>query len=295
MLYLSLIVCSRNRCKQLLRCLESIGQCSFGGSWELVIVDNGSGDETAQVVQEFARAGIVPVVYVFEPTLGLGNARNAGLRIARGEVLAFTDDDCYVAHDFLTRVWSSFKDPAVGYITGRIVLHDPTDYPATINESVTPLTFSAGSFLGYGVLQGANMAFRRQVLFDIGGFDPLFGAGALFPAAEDSDAAARVSAIGWSGRYCPDVVVRHHHGRKASDIPRIAKSYAVGRGAHQMKLLLRERRIFWFAESVRGFPRRLRWEPRALWEVVGAAEYACVYSTHVFRAWIGSIIGRSAD
>jgi hypothetical protein len=47
-----------------------------------------------------------------------------------------------------------------------------------------------------------------------------------------------------------------------------------------MKLLLREHQFFWFAQSVFGFPRRFRWEPRALWEVIGAAKYAYVYSTH---------------
>src|SRR5208337_5144454 len=100
---------------------------------------------------------------------------NRAITAAQGEVLVFTDDDCYPAKDFLTQVWGAFADPSVGYMTGRIILHDPSDYPATINESLSPRTFPRDSLLRVGDVQGANLAFRRQVLVDIGGFDPLFG------------------------------------------------------------------------------------------------------------------------
>lgn len=278
----SLIVCSRNRCEQLARCLETAAHIRFERSWELIVVDNGSFDETFSVVRDFSRSGNVVTRYVFEPNQGLGNGHNAGLEAARGTLLAFTDDDCYPADDFLAQVWAAFADPSIGYIGGRIMLHDPADYPATINESVSPRTFPGRSFVPAGAVQGANMAFRRKVLLDIGGFDPLFGPGALF-VAEDVDVVSRASAIGWKGQYRPEVVVRHHHGRKASDIPRLAKSYAIGRGAYYMKLLLRERQLLWFAQAVCGFPRRFRWETRALWEVVGAAKYAWFCFARIFR------------
>lgn len=288
----SLIICSRNRCDQLARCLETVTRIRFPRSWELIIVDNGSVDRTPAVVREFSRTSGILTRYVFEPIRGLANGHNAAVRIADGSILTFTDDDCYPADDFLSQIWTAFADPSVGYIGGRILLHDPTDYPATINKSVTPQLFPERSFVPLGAIQGANMAFRRQALVDIGGFDPLFGAGALF-VAEDIDAISRASAIGWRGLYCPEVVVRHHHGRKAADIPTLAKSYAIGRGAWQMKLLLQEHQFLWFAIAVCGFPRRLRWERRALWEVAGAASYAYVYSTRVFHSRIGSNQGKA--
>jgi glycosyltransferase involved in cell wall biosynthesis len=279
----SLIICTRNRFQQFRRCLESVRHITFQRRWELIIVDNGSVDDTAGFVRDFIATATVPVSYVFEPRPGLGNAHNAGLEIARGEILAFTDDDCYPAQDFLSQIWSCFEDATVGYITGRIMLHDPTDYPITINHSTTPLTFPARSFLQPGAVQGANMAFRASVLRDIGGFDPLFGPGSLFNT-EDLEAAARASALGWKGQYRPEVVVSHHHGRKKHDLSSLWRSYAIGRGAYRMKLLLKGHHSFW--------SRPLYWVPQkgaVCWEAVGATKFALVYLKEAVRNRLGGL------
>jgi GT2 family glycosyltransferase len=288
----SLIICTRNRSQQLARCLDSLRRITSGIDWELIIVDNGSIDETPDVARKFIRTASVPTHYVLEPKPGLANGHNAGVAVAHGEILAFTDDDCYPAPDFPDRVRSAFEDPSVGFITGRIVLHDPADHPITTNESVIPLTFDARSYIRGGAVQGANMAFRRRVLLDIGGFDPLFGPGSVFNA-EDLDAASRASLRGWKGRYCPEVVVRHHHGRKASDAAPLLKSYWIGRGAYHMKLLLKSHRFLWFARGIYGAFRR--WRPHGLpvheatfWQGVGGAQYAYVYIRQRFRSRTGS-------
>jgi glycosyltransferase involved in cell wall biosynthesis len=284
----SLIICTRDRHHQLARCLESVRRITFERPWELIIVDNGSTDATAAVVREFIKTANIRAIYLFEPARGKSKGLNTALEIASGQILAFTDDDCYPAPDFLSQVWSAFDDPSVGYIGGRIILHDPADHPITINESVTPVTFPARSFVCAGSVQGANMAFRRRVLLDIGGFDPLFGPGALFPAAEEIEAVGRASAMGWKGEYHPEVVVRHHHGRKAADAAALWKWYAIGRGAFHMKILLRGHQFLWFARSVY----QLRWRYRTsrttvLWELVGAAQYGYIYLTRTLRGWLG--------
>jgi GT2 family glycosyltransferase len=243
---------------------------------------------------------------VFEPKPGLGNARNAGVGIARGQLLAFTDDDCYPAPDFLSQIWSAFEhDPLLGYITGRILLHDPADHPMSINEFTTPRMFPGKSFIHAGDIQGANMAFRRTVLLDIGGFDPLFGAGSLFPS-EDVDVAGRASAMGWTGQYLPEVIVRHHHRRKASDARSMRKSYAIGRGAYHMKCLLRGREFSWFMRSIyeRPWPyetsRGTRRNPanqlavfafEVVWELAGGAKYAYVHLAQTLRTRLGKLLG----
>jgi glycosyltransferase involved in cell wall biosynthesis len=284
---ISLIISTRDRCQQLVRCLQSVRDITFERPWELVVVDNGSVDETASVVRQFLGSAGVSGVYVFEPKPGKSNALNTAIEIAQGQILAFTDDDCYPAPDFLSRVWSAFEDPSVGYVTGRIMLHDPTDHPITINETTTPLTFPARSLVTVGTVQGADMAFRRGVLAAIGGFDPLFGAGALF-AGEDLDAAGRASAIGWKGRYCPEVVVRHHHGRKVDDIPRLKKFYGIGVGAYHMKLLLKGHEVFWFAQSIYQVRRRFKISRRmVLWEPIGILKYGYLSLTYSFRNWFG--------
>jgi hypothetical protein len=269
----SLIIATRDRCQQLQRCLDAVIRLKFERPWELIVVDNGSTDETAQVIEKFRGSAPVKVRSVLQPQPGLGNAHNAGVAIALGKIVAFTDDDCYPEPDLLRCIWSAFQDSAVGYITGRIILHDRSDHPITINESTTPVTFPGRSFLGIGAVAGANMAFRREVLLEVGGFDPLFGPGSLFNA-EELDAASRASAAGWRGEYRPDVVVRHHHGRKAADAPRLLKSYAIGAGAYHMKLLLNGE-FLWFLQSIYQLPRRYRFSGRMIaYEPVGAIKYA---------------------
>lgn len=287
----SLIICTRNRCVKLARCLRYVERITFDQPWELIIVDNGSSDGTAAVVQEFSKTAHIPVVYVFETKQGNGNGRNAGVNIARGEIMAFTDDDCYPAADFLKKTWIAFEDPSIGYITGRVILHDESDYPITINESNTPRVFPKNAFMSAGAVQGANMAFRKMVLIDIGGFDPLFGAGALF-SAEDIDVASRASAGGWIGRYQPEVVVRHHHGRKAADAQGVWKAYAIGRGAYHMKLLLRGE-FAWFARGIYGLRWRYKLGRKAiLWEQVGATQYAYLMLAQRCRSWLSRVFGR---
>ena len=280
---ISLIIATRDRSDQLARCLGSVTRLEFERPWELIVVDNGSKDATAEVIKQFAEKASIPLRYVLELEPGLGNAHNAALRVASGEILVFTDDDCYPEADFLTRTWCAFTDPSIGYIAGRITLHDPADDPMSTIESTTPYVFPARSFVRGGSFGGANMAFRKKALDEIGGFDPLFGPGALFNA-EDVDAAARASAIGWKGEFRPEVIVRHHHGRKAPDIPRLVKSYGMGLGAYHMKLLLEGRKFWWFARSIYQVRRRLRANCRSvLWEPVGAIKYAYVYLTTPLR------------
>ena len=279
---ISLIVSTRDRCRQLGAHLRSVRHIIFDRPWEIIIVDNGSSDETAAVVREFISSAPATVSFLSEPRPGKSNALNKALAIAQGEIAVFTDDDCYVERDFLERVWSAFRNPKVGYITGCILLHDPGDYRVAVKESNEPLTFSGRSFLHTGSVIGANMAFRRSVLAQIGGFDPLFGPGSPFYAGEDVDVASRASAIGWMGQYRPEIIVRHHHGRKASDFAHLAKGYSIGRGAYHMKLLLRGHEVKWFLRSVCSLPRRMRRYRRLIiWETFGAAMYFYHYLREV--------------
>ncbi len=286
---LSLIISTRDRCHQLVRCLDYIRQIKSDRLWELIIVDNGSTDETAAVVRDFILTASVPAVCVLEPKRGKSNALNTALGSARGQILAFTDDDCYPAPDFVSRLCSIFDDPSVGYISGRVILHDLADHPLSLNDSPTPLTFRGRLFLTCGSsIVGANMAFRRSVLLDIGGFDPFFGPGSSLFAAEDLDVAGRASAMGYQGRYCPELVVRHHHGRKKSDGPRLMRAYGIGMGAYHMKLLLRGHELLWYARSLYQVRRRFKMSGRMLlWEPVGGAKYAYLYLMYSVRSWFG--------
>jgi glycosyltransferase involved in cell wall biosynthesis len=238
-LLISLIVCTRNRAQALARCLSAIASADYAGvEAELVIVDNGSTDETTDVIGTFCRAAPLPVRQALAPVTGLSNARNAGVREARGDILAFTDDDCYVAADYFTALRDAYRDAPFDYSGGRILLFDPTDAPYACNDSHRLRCIAPGSFIHAGMIQGANMAMTRRLVDTVGAFDPTLGAGTRF-RCEDVDYIARASAAGYMGAHLPQVAVFHHHERKAGPgLERLKRENDYARGAYYAKCLL---------------------------------------------------------
>lgn len=235
----SLIICTRNRAASLRTCLTYVSQLQSPGNWELIVVDNGSSDETPNLLKEYAATAPFPVVLIHEPNPGLSRARNAGIAKATGGIIAFTDDDCYVTADFLKEIVKVFEDENIGFMGGRVLLFDPSDAPRTIRPECVPYRIEPYQFIDAGQLIGANMAFRRSLLVSIGAFDPAFGAGSRFRSGEDTDIQARASAMGAIGAYAPTPLVWHHHGRKPGrDCDALDKNYDYGRGAYFAKFIM---------------------------------------------------------
>lgn len=235
----TLVVCTRNRARNLPASLETLRKLRSARPWELILVDNGSMDETPRILAEFARTAPFPVVLIDEPRPRLTNARNAGVTAARGELVVFTDDDCYPSPDFLDQWLAVFEDPQIGFGGGRILLHDPDDHPISIRTAADPIPLPPHCFIEPGDVLGANMAYRRHVLFEVGGFDPALGPGSLFNF-EDLDMSSRAAAAGYAGGYFPGPTVSHHHRRRTPrDVEALKRSYAQGRGAYFASLLLR--------------------------------------------------------
>ena len=234
----SIVICTRNRAPALAPMLDALAALQSRHAYEILLVDNASTDETpARLDQAAARLPHVRTLRV--DRIGLGAARDAAWRAAEGRIILFTDDDCYVAPDLVDATVEVFdRHPEIGFAGGRILLHDPSDYPVTIDERDVPAVISPSRFTPPGVLQGANMAFRRNALETVGGFDTAFGAGTPFPC-EDIDTVAACVWAGIGGRFDPTMVVRHHHGRKAKDYPALMQSYDRGRGAYFAKYVLR--------------------------------------------------------
>ncbi len=286
----SLIVCTRNRAERLPRFLASIAALeSPAGGWELILVDNGSTDSTLTTLEQFARQAAFPVRVVQASLPGLARARNVGLAHARGEIIAFTDDDCYPRQDYLRAIVTVFEESrqsdnsgvqarGLGFVGGRIVLHNPDDARVCLKDVATPLDLPARRFLHARHIHGANMAVLREVVAAIGGFDPLLGAGRACAACEDTDYLARAAWAGWSGRYDPRIVVAHDHGRKPGPAAtRQLESYDYGRGAYYAKFLLMRdaRRAYarnWWETTMRRPDRFARLRR----ELIGAARYLVV-------------------
>jgi glycosyltransferase involved in cell wall biosynthesis len=273
----SLVLCTRNRAEQLKICLEYIARQNPSCSWELVVVDNGSTDDTGRILSEYAAKAPFPTHILYEGQPGKSRGLNQALRVTRGDIMAFIDDDCYVASDYIDRAREVFEDPKIGFAGGRVELFDSTDYPLAIWTSTEPALLAPRSYLEPGFVPGGNMMLRRQVLEAIGGFDPELGPGARFSSGEDPDIQARACFAGWWGLYTPNVVVAHHHRRKTKDGPAWRRSYSMGTGAYKAKfLLIPETRSIYLRACYWTFRRTLggRYALRdLLWELQGAASY----------------------
>ena len=239
---ISLLICTRNRADQLAQTLKRVSAIQSQLKWELVVVDNGSTDRTSAVLGKFAATFDQPVQMINQQGRGVAVAKNAGWRATGSGIVVCIDDDCYPEENYLDAIFEYFsKDPKLGFLGGRILLHDPTDRRITIQESLEPLFFPPGSFINPGVISGANVAYRRAAISGVGGFDPWFGAGALY-SGDELDLIARISAAGWNGAYDPKPLVYHHHGRKtAKDELHRRRWYDRGRGAYFAKCVLNRR------------------------------------------------------
>jgi GT2 family glycosyltransferase len=275
----SLVICTRNRAKQLAETLKRVSEIQTRLNWELVIVDNASTDATAAIVADFAATHPLPVQMIVQAGRGVACAKNAGWRATKADIVICVDDDCYPEANFLDSMFQCFsEDPRLGFVGGRILLYDPTDRRITIQESLEPLAFPAGGFIRPGIIQGANIGYRRAALTGVGGFDPWFGAGAIY-SGDETELMARLSAAGWKGAYDPRPLVYHHHGRKtAADEWRLMRWYDRGRGAYYAKCILNKgmRNVYiknWFLTR-----RNHSWKTTAL-EIWSGLEYvarACI-------------------
>ena len=236
----SVVVCTRNRVDSLRRCIQAFAAINTDYKWELIIVDNGSDDGTsaflASLPRQLAKANVIAA---FEPKRGLAAARNKGISKASGNIIAFTDDDCYVTENYIDSMIAAFENPEISFVGGRILLYDQSDIKLTIQEREDYFVLHPRTFVASGTVQGANMAFRSAILDHIGGFDENLGAGTGFPC-EDVDAVAAVLWEGFTGAYDPRPVVYHHHGRKTKrEATDLWKAYDKGRGAYYAKYILR--------------------------------------------------------
>jgi GT2 family glycosyltransferase len=234
----SIVVCTRNRGGRLRPALEALMRIRSRHAFEVLLIDNASTDDTADVIAEAcARDGRFRGIY--NARVGLGASRDVAWRHARGEVVAFTDDDCYPAQDFVDQLADVFAEhPDVGCVGGRILLHDRDHAAITYDDRTEPVTYPAHRFIGAGELQGANLSVRRAVLEAVGGLDPELGAGTPF-ACEDIDLVAAAIWAGFPARYDPRPTVRHDHGRLAAQVPALRETYHKGRGAYHAKYIAR--------------------------------------------------------
>lgn len=207
----SVVVAVLNASRTLPACLDALLRLEPAPQ-EIILVDNGSGDGSLDILQTFAEQHPARTIHVLqEARRGAAAARNTGIRAATAEVVAFTDADCAPDAAWLRYLTRPLADPVVGAVAGRVLaapasstlelfsalytLHLP-DRPAR-HRRWTPWE---------GGFPTANLGVRRSLLERLAGFDE-----ELKIYGEDYDLCARLYALGSEIAYVPEAWVAHHH------------------------------------------------------------------------------------
>jgi glycosyltransferase involved in cell wall biosynthesis len=215
---LSIIVCTHNRSGSLRAALNHLFSLQRDAlSIEVIVVDNNSTDDTAAVLRELRSSAPMAFHCAFEAAQGISHARNTGWSLARGDLVAFTDDDIEVSPSWALQIVAAFAAHSeVDCVGGKVLPLWPRDVPRWLTrDHWTPL-----AILDYGddplifseddprCLVGANVAFRREVFPRLGGFSPVVqrvkdGIGSI----EDHEFLLRMWAAGGLALYAPEIVV----------------------------------------------------------------------------------------
>jgi glycosyltransferase involved in cell wall biosynthesis len=218
---ITVILCTYNRCRSLAKALESVAAQIFSKSveWEVLVVDNNSRDETREVVEELDRRHPGRFRYLLEQRSGKSYALNAGISEARGDILAFMDDDVTVEPTWLQNLTTALDNGEWVGSGGRILpernFSPPRWLPLTDRYGLAPLAvFDPGIEAGPLAESpfGTNMAFQKNVFERHGGFRTDLGphhSGASPQKSEDSEFGHRLLAAGEPLRYEPSAVVYH--------------------------------------------------------------------------------------
>ena len=245
---LSVVICTRNRIGALKQCLLFMIESArhFSRDWELIIVDNGSSSEISQEISTIAEVQLLPLVIIIEPLAGLSNARNRGLKYAKGEIIAFTDDDCWVDKNWLDNIHDAFQqNKDVALVGGRVDLANFRDANISVRSfDQDQSVVSLADIQKYMI--GCNFAVRKSAFDAVGGFDPYLGAGAVAKSAEDLDFFYRILTWGGVIHYSAACQIAHAHGRfDRAAIQRQSANYIFGRGFWMAKRILMGESNFW--------------------------------------------------
>lgn len=222
----SVIVPTRNRLGSLRVALGALRRQVEAGRFELIVVDDGSADGTGALLAERVAQGAL--VRVEGEGRGAAAARNAGIRRARGDVIACTDDDCEVPPDWLARLRDRLAETGAAAVGGRVVAAPDAPRPARVSQAITngvARSLNAGREAAF--LTSNNVAYRSDALWRAGLFDEGFGGA----GGEERDLHERLRTLGERLAYAPEIVVTHRPQMSWGGFVRQQAAY--GRGARR--------------------------------------------------------------
>ena len=195
----SAVVCTFNGSRTIRQCLEGLEKLRYP-NYEVIVVDDGSTDGAGEIALEYN------VRVIRTENRGLSNARNLGLAAATGEIIAYLDDDASPDPDYLSYLALTFRKTNSAGVGGpNIPFPDDGQVAACIAHAPGGPTHVLLSDQEAEHIPGCNMAFRRDWLQSIGGFDAQFRV-----AGDDVDACWRVQEAGGRLSFSPAAMVLHH-------------------------------------------------------------------------------------
>lgn len=250
---LTVLVATRDRGAPLRATLESLlepGNLALSG-WEVLVVDNGSTDETPEVCQELEQR-FEAFRWRVEPRPGKSRALNRGLLEARGRILAMIDDDVLCAPGFVAEIRRLFQDPSVASAQGRVFIDWLGGRSPWVDDAAARLM----SLRDYGDelfewddnLSGCNMVVRREAALAVGGFSVEIGPGQV-GISEDSEFSLRLASLGGRRVYAPTIAVRHQVPKERVTRRAFRKRY-YGTGRSDAYYMPPDRSLFRTALSV---------------------------------------------
>ena len=241
----SVVVCTRNRTEDLQRALEAL-RPSMEAGVDVIVVDNAPDDDQSE---RLARG--YPVRYLRQPRSGVNWSRSLGAQAARGEIVAYTDDDAKVDARWLEAILEPFSDPDVAAVTGLVVPYELESNSQELFESYqsfirgftrrdfTVATIPAAAAARAGA--GANMAIRRRLINDLRLFDEELDGGTATLTGGDTYALYQLLRLGYRIVYHPNALAWHRHRLTPERLRRVVYGYSVGTYALLLHCLRRHR------------------------------------------------------
>lgn len=212
----TVVVCTRDRPRELERCLSALAEQRYA-NFDILVVDNGRGEGIAESCRTRG------VACIREPQPGLTRARNLGARAARGDIVAYIDDDAVAEPEWLESLVRDFEDGRVAAVAGHTrymqalgdsleMTGEPAPHEGRVRARLvvdrgTRGWFTLACFGGIG--DGNTMAFRRALLTSAVRFDERIGRGRLIDGGDEHVAFMSLIADGYRVAHAPDAVVRH--------------------------------------------------------------------------------------
>jgi GT2 family glycosyltransferase len=196
---ISVVVCSYNGGATLEQCLRSLMALEYP-NYEVIVVDDGSTDNSRAILARFSDVRVIQ-----QPNRGLSVARNVGLRAATGAIVAYTDSDCYADPDWLTILVDHLSCSGAAAVGGPNLSPEDGWMAACVAAAPGQPTHVLESDQVAEHVPGCNMAFRREALAAINGFDPQYR-----KAGDDVDVCWRLQQAGYWITFAPGAFVWHH-------------------------------------------------------------------------------------